>query len=92
MVPAPCKVTYSTEKSTESEGSPDAEKSTAVSVSSTTGTVTENRRLGGGWAPRPQLRRLVPGNGNGLGWVVLRLLGGPGTGLSSSRGRDCLGD
>lgn len=84
--PIPWKVTYSMERSTNLEESPDAEKSAAVSQSS--GKQSENqtdhlnywhsrqklRCLGGGSAPRSWLRRLLPGNG--LGWVVQRLLGG----------------
>ena len=75
--PTPWKVTYLTERSTEPEESPDAEKSVAVSQSSEK--QSENRtdhlnyghshqklrRLGGGWAPIPRLWRLVPGKGIG---------------------------
>ena len=78
------------------------QKSTAVSLSSEEQSENQTdhlnywhshqkpRHLGGGLALRPRLQRLVPPNG--LGWVVRRLLGGPGTGLSSCRGRDYLGD
>ena len=63
------------ERSNEPEESPDAEKSAAVSWS--TEKLIKNpkdhlnyghrhqklRHLGGGWAPRPRLQRLVPGLG-----------------------------
>ena len=75
--PTPWKVTYSTERSTKPEESPDAEKSVAVSWSSEK--QIENRtdhlnyghshqklrHLSGGWALRPQFWRLVSGKGLG---------------------------
>ena len=84
--PAPWKVTYWGERSNELEESPDAEKSVAVSWS--TEKQIENptdhlnyghshqklRCLGGSWAPRPRLQRLIPGKG--LGGVVERRLFG----------------
>ena len=74
------------ERSNEPEESPDAEKSVAVSWSTEKPIKNPTdhlnyghshqklRRLGGGWAPRPRLRRLVPGKGWGHG-VEWRLLG-----------------
>ena len=91
----PWKVTYLGERSNEPEESPDAEKSVAVRWS--TERLIKNRtdhlnyghshqklrRLGGGWAPRPRLQRLVPGKGlSGAGWSG-DCLGGLETGLSS---------
>ena len=73
--PAPWKVTYTGERSNEPEESPDAEKSVAVSWSTEKPIKNPTdhlnyghshqklRRLGGGWAPRPRLQRLVPGLG-----------------------------
>lgn len=72
---APWKVTYTGERSNEPEESPDAEKSVAVSRSTEKPIKNQMdhlnyghshqklRRLGGGWAPRPRLQRLVPGLG-----------------------------
>ena len=63
------------ERSNEPEESPDAEKSVAVSWSTEKPIKNPTdhlnyghshqklRRLGGGWAPRPRLQRLVPGLG-----------------------------
>ena len=75
--PTPWKVTYSMERSTELEGSPDAEKSTAVSLRSEEQSENQTdhpncwhqkqRRLGGGWALRPRLQRLVLGEWAGVG-------------------------
>ena len=73
--PAPWKVTYTGERSNEPEESPDAEKSVAVSWSTEKPIKNPTdhlnyghshqklRCLGGGWAPRPRLQRLVPGLG-----------------------------
>ena len=74
------------ERSKEPEESPDAEKSVAVSWSTEKPIKNPTdhlnyghshqklRCLGGGWAPRPQLQRLVPKNGLG-GGAEQRLLG-----------------
>ena len=98
----PWKVTYLTERSTKSEGSTDAEKSTAVSLRSEEQSANQTdhlnywhshqkpRCLGGGWALRPWLCRLVPGSK--LGWVVWRLLRELGTSMLGWQGRDSLGD
>lgn len=102
--PTPWKVTYLTKRSTEPEESPDAEKSVAVSRSSEK--QSENptdhmnywhshqklRRLGGGWAPIPQLLRLDPGKWLGVGREDQRLLGRYRLLGRSRRGRDYLGD
>ena len=86
------------ERKTELEGSPESEKSAAASLRSEeqSENLTDHpnywyshqktRRLDGGWALRPLLRRLVPGNG--LVWAVQRLLGELGTGQSGWQGRD----
>ena len=79
MDPTSWKITYLTERSTELEESPDAEKSVAVSRSSEKQSENQTdhlnyghshqklRCLGGGWAPRPWHQRLVPGKGL-VGW------------------------
>ena len=96
--PTPWKVTYSTERSTKSEESPDAQKSAAVSQSSEK--LSENqtdhlnywhshqklRCLGGGWASRPRLRRLVPWEQAGVGSAETAW-GGLGTRLSGLMGQ-----
>ena len=68
------------ERSNEPEESPDAEKSVGVSWSMEKPIKNPRdhlnyghrhqklRRLGGGWAPRPRLRRLVPKKGPGDAW------------------------
>ena len=73
--PTPWKVTYLMERSTELEESAEAEKSIAVSQSSEKQSKNQSdhlnyrhshqklRCLGGGWAQRPRLQRLVPGLG-----------------------------
>ena len=75
--PAPWKVTYTGERSNELEESPDAEKSVAVSrgpekrIKNPPDHLNYGhshqklRLLGGVWAPRPPLQRLVPEKGPG---------------------------
>ena len=87
------------ERSNEPEESPDAEKSVAVSWSTEKPIKNQTdhlnygqshqklRRLVGGWAPSPQLQRLVPWKGLGGRGGLETAWGGLGTGVSSLTGQ-----